>query len=65
MMVQRPIPEDGLAPGQLELLEDLNQKRILRDRYESFSINEAWVNRNIVTGEQISPLFPMNATVYD
>ena len=51
LMVQRPVPEHGLAPGQLELLEELDQKRILRNRYESFSINEAWVNRDIVTGE--------------
>ena len=50
-MLQRPVPEYGLALGQHELLEELDQKRILRNRYESFSINEAWVNRDIVTGE--------------
>ena len=59
------MPEEGLAAGQIELLDELHAKRILRGRYDSFSINEAWVNRNIVTGEKISPLFPMNATVYD
>ena len=34
-------------------------------RYESFSINEAWVNRDIETGRVISPMFQMNGTMYD
>ena len=37
----------------------------LQDRYESFSINEAWANRDIETGKQLSTMFQMNSTVYD
>lgn len=38
---------------------------VLHERYTSFSINEAWVNRDIMTGEKISSLFHMNGTIYD
>ena len=38
---------------------------VLEFRYESFSINEAWVNRDIKTEKQISPMFQLNGTIYD
>ena len=37
----------------------------LEHRYESFSINEAWVNRDIETGKAISPMFQMTGAIYD
>ena len=33
---------------------------VLEFRYESFSINEAWVNRDIKTEKQISPMFQLS-----